>query len=55
MKDILEQLKKINQILDKMENPVMKENRKLKQILNWRTQLCQTGEKNNISTPVLQK
>lgn len=54
MRDTFEQLKKLNQILDKMENPVMKENRKLKQILNWRTQLCQT-EKNHTSTNVLQK
>lgn len=55
MKDTLEQLKKLNQILDKMENPVIKQNRQLKQILNWRTQLCQTAEKNTITANVLQK
>lgn len=54
MKDKLEQLKQLNNILDKLENPVVVENKKLKKILDRRISLCQDETKNN-SMNILQK
>ena len=40
MQDTFEKLKKLNQILDQLENPVIRENKKLKKLLDGRIELC---------------